>query len=1134
MKDENEKKEKDESGKNRIVSHESIGAVVAVFSLLALFILLTGKGVFGDLGNAIKTFLLGVFGYGSYAVLPTLVGASSARFLGKKIFKNKRALIFVIFTVLVGLLLVHHLTTFSWKTGKYVSACFNAAEGGAKKATVFGALGASIVFPLRKALGNVGAAIVLSLVLLGFSALTARFLFGKRWAERLVEKIRAHKEKKQGAKKENHTAQPEREIYAENRQANGGATLQERYENGSANREKYREQSSPYFDSAKRVDETAYGFAQENDEKDTPLAGYYGETSEPMNENYRPAEVKQTPGVRLSDSRSGGNAFSPFGYNSFPDEQKEPTVVDKKYLLGASPAEIYRKNLIFDKNAKVNQRGSASSRPSNPSIGAGQSYTDAYADSINRGDIRPQKIVEDERPQYRPPVQNVKSVEAENTNGFSSVRPSENAFEQTPRTNSPSTQREEFSAPTQSERADAYIREHRIDVERSDFSARDRSREDEISQHGIREEDVFSRREKENRTDEETRFQTGARNLFDDEPKDESYLSRSEREEGERSERPFRFEEIPEENEKEESRGRDIFDEEKEDPYSLNTDFLGGGDRSTRSERAQRSASFERRESRLGEDNRSIRADREERSLRVQRREQFTAFRVEPSDDEDKPITPPTPPKPKVIRPYQAPPLSFFDLTDVIPDTNALEVEQTKEMILDTLSDYKVNDASIASVTFGPTVTRFNVAIPRNISPKKVVSLDQEIAISLHAARGVNIYPNFEDGAVSIEVPNKHRQFVTLGCMLADEKFMNASPNSLTFAMGKDVGNKKIYGDIRKMTHILVAGTSGSGKSVFLHSLITSLICRYSPADLRLIIIDPKRTEFVVYDHIPHLIINEIISEPRKVIQSLSWAIAEMQRRYALFEQKSRSGTYVVDIDEYNANLVQGEKKLPKIVIVVDELADLILAARRDVEEKIQNLTQKSRATGIHMILATQRPSTDVITGVIKSNLKTRIALSVATDIDSRVILDMSGANKLLGKGDMLYTTEGDSTAMRLQSPSITSEEKQRVVQFIKDNNDCDFDDDATTYINNTRAQDSGSGSDDEVDEVYINALRCVILSGSASISMIERKCSVGYNKAGRIIEWMEEMGYISTFDGAKARKVLISKEEFEEKYGEL
>ena len=521
----------------------------------------------------------------------------------------------------------------------------------------------------------------------------------------------------------------------------------------------------------------------------------------------------------------------------------------------------------------------------------------------------------------------------------------------------------------------------------------------------------------------------------------------------------------------------------------------------------------------------------------------FKEVREEPKKEiiPSKPITPPPPPKPRIRRPYRPAPIDYFDCRDVEVDDDMIEVETAKDTILDVLHNYGITEATIASVTFGPTITRYNVVVPRNVSPKKLVSSEMEIAMamSLHASKGVNIYPNFEDGAISLEVPKKNRQTVQLGCMLTGDQYVNAKPTSLVFSMGKDVGNKKVYGDICKMVHLLVAGSTGSGKSVFLSTLIISLINRYSPDQLRLILIDPKKTEFVIYHDLPHLMVNEIITDPRKAIQSLNWAIGEMNRRYELFAKMGREGTYVVNVDEYNAQLKEGEEKLPKIVIVVDELADLMLAAKKEVEDRIQNLTQKSRAAGIHLIIATQRPSADVITGVIKANLATRIAFMVATDVDSRVILDASGAQKLLGYGDMMYTMSGVVTPIRVQSAFISSTDSQKVIDFIRTNNEAYFDESASTYINNTRtASDEGgmvdSGGDGGIEEVYIEALKFVILSGSASISMIQRKCSVGYNKAGKIVEWMEDMGYISAFDGAKARKVLISKDEFESKYGPL
>ena len=782
----------------------------------------------------------------------------------------------------------------------------------------------------------------------------------------------------------------------------------------------------------------------------------------------------QKPGVSLSEENT--NAFggaSPFGKPSDMREvaqtTKEEYERNREFLFGGTPAENYRRNLIFDPNSQVNKR--TLFQPTTETAYT-KSYSEAYQDSIN-ADTRPTKIFTD----Y-----------SDNRYGAYGAQ-EERAISQ-PSVPTP-VFREEPQAPVVEEPAlrDTFIEQPR--EEREDYR-----RHDYMDLFSPSNPNVFGNDESDREFAQET---FSDRRAYDDD-----FSVRSvEREEPIREEMDFSARRYEEDNFPLRD-GIRIFDEEEfERESTRDTDFT-----------ATRGLDI---------------------SERVERVERVEEPPIVTKPEPPKPQEQPAPIKPRVIRPYVRVPLDDFDCRDIEPTSNLAEVEQTKANIIAILEDFKVTGASIASVTFGPTVTRYNVTIPRNVSPKKVVALDQEIALSLYSS-GVNIYPNYEDGVVSIEVPNKERQFVQLGCMLTGDSFVNAKSSSLMFAMGKDVGNRKVYGDISKMIHLLVAGSSGAGKSVFLGSLIVSMIYKYSPEELRLILIDPKKTEFVLYNNLPHLMINEIITDVNKAVQSLNWAIGEMNRRYSLFEQMSRAGTYVVNLDQYNAHIDKNER-LPKIVIIIDELADLMLAAKKDIEDRIQNLTQKARAAGIHLIVATQRPSIDVITGVIKSNLPTRIAFAVATDVDSRVILDQSGAQKLLGKGDFLYTMSGINTPVRVQSAFISPEDSQRIVNYIKANNEAYYDENATAFINNSRgggSDDSFGGGNDEVEPVYIDALRYVIAIGSASISMIQRKCSVGYNKAGKIVEWMEDMGYISSFDGAKARKVLITKEEFESKYGSL
>ena len=779
------------------------------------------------------------------------------------------------------------------------------------------------------------------------------------------------------------------------------------------------------------------------------------------------------------------NAYSPFGrmeeVKTESDPVREPQT-SREILFGGDPIENFKKNGMFDPNSRANNRTVEPIVTPTASTFV-PSYTKAYEDDINEDDSSYRlsaAVTPVEEPKHEENIEPLEYIEEPTAYQEPSYLDTDTPAVEQPREEYLNIDKVELSEPTVEEVEERPYRRHDyMDL----FSTENPRLLEEMGDIPARKDDFtirgFGMDEAPTPTD--------------------------------RGDRNFEREEFLNVREEDSRLGPDVFDD---DNYTLDTRSLSPREEEMDiSERGSNNtpASY------LGLTDRDSRGFGRNGSILP---------KSEP--------TPEVPKKPRVIRPYKRVSLDDFDCRDIEPSQNAEEVEETKANIIATLEEFKVTGATIASVTFGPTVTRYNVALPRSVSPRKILSLDQSIAISLHSS-GVSIYPNYEDGVVSIEVPNKERQFVQLGCMLSGNTFVNAPNGSLMFAMGKNVANAKVYGDISKMIHLLVAGSSGSGKSVFLGALIVSMIYKYSPEELRLILIDPKKTEFVLYNNLPHLMINEIITDVNKAVQSLNWAIGEMNRRYTLFEQMSRSGKYVVNLDQYNEQLEKNER-LPKIVIIIDELADLMLAAKKDIEDKIQNLTQKARAAGIHLIVATQRPSADVITGVIKSNLSTRIAFAVASEVDSRVILDQSGAQKLLGKGDFLYSMPGINIPVRVQSAFISPADSQKVVNFIKENNEAYYDEEATAYINNTRTggDDSPSADKDNFDPMCIEALRHVILSGSASISMIQRKCSVGYNRAGNIIEWMEDNHYISPFDGAKARKVLISKEQFESEFGPL
>jgi S-DNA-T family DNA segregation ATPase FtsK/SpoIIIE len=361
------------------------------------------------------------------------------------------------------------------------------------------------------------------------------------------------------------------------------------------------------------------------------------------------------------------------------------------------------------------------------------------------------------------------------------------------------------------------------------------------------------------------------------------------------------------------------------------------------------------------------------------------------------------------------------------------------------------------------------------------------------------------------------------------------------FALGKDLVGNPILDDLSKGPHYLVAGATGSGKSVCLNLMIVSLIMRYSPEDLRLILVDPKGVEFINYEHIPHLMIDEIITEPKKALSVLSWAYTEMERRFSVFRESG--GGLVVDIDSYNQVVASDTvAKMPRIVIIIDELADLMETCKKDLESRIRAIAQKARAAGIHLVLATQRPSVDIITGTIKANLPSRIAFKVMNFNDSQTIVSEAGAEKLLGNGDMLYKTARMSSTERYQGAYISSREVNSIVSYIKEKNTAYFDDELKEFLDKEsrpKQEDSygeSDGGDDanEVNEFFLKALWLAVNTETVSISQLQRRFQIGYSRAGGLVDKMERMGFVSPNEGSKARRVLLTREQFEERFGSM
>lgn len=480
---------------------------------------------------------------------------------------------------------------------------------------------------------------------------------------------------------------------------------------------------------------------------------------------------------------------------------------------------------------------------------------------------------------------------------------------------------------------------------------------------------------------------------------------------------------------------------------------------------------------------------------------------------------------------YEKPPIDFITTQSVDLSTLNEDVATKRVLLENTLETFGV-PAKVQGVVVGPAVTRYELEMPQGISVSKIKNRADDIALSLAAEGSIRIEaPVPGKSVVGVEVPNTSIATVSLKDVLVSKEFTQSS-SPLTFALGKDITGHTICCNMQKLTHLLVAGSTGSGKSVCLNSIILSIIYKASPEDVKIILIDPKRVEFSSYEALPHLIMPKIVCETQKAINTLAWAVTEMERRFELLGMAR-----VKNIDEYNqtSDVLSGKvEKMPFIVIIVDELADLMMTGKKEVEEKVCRLAQKSRAAGIHLVLATQRPSVDVITGLIKSNFPSRIAFAVTSAVDSMTILDRVGAEKLLGKGDMLYYPVGAQEPKRVQGCFITTNEINKIVDYVRDNNKPIFDKSIEEQIMNPNKNNNGGATyNNEMDPLLPQALKASIECKQASATMIRRRFAIGYPRAARIIDQMEAAGYISSADGVKGRTVYTTEEEFKELFGD-
>jgi S-DNA-T family DNA segregation ATPase FtsK/SpoIIIE len=495
---------------------------------------------------------------------------------------------------------------------------------------------------------------------------------------------------------------------------------------------------------------------------------------------------------------------------------------------------------------------------------------------------------------------------------------------------------------------------------------------------------------------------------------------------------------------------------------------------------------------------------------------------------------------------YRYPQTNLLLPASVIYDDGRDEVAANTRRLDQALRSFGV-DAEIVNVTRGPSVTRYELELAQGVKLNKLTTRADDIALSLGAS-GVRIAPIINKiSTVGVEVPNKQVTTVRLREIIESDEFRKGE-SVLTFALGRDIAGNAIVGDISKLPHMLIAGTTGSGKSVCMNSLILSLLFKSSPEDVRLIMIDPKMVELGIYNGIPHLLI-PVVTDPKKAAGALQWGMYEMMKRYKLFQESG-----VSSIDGYNDSMKRADNgmTLPRVVILIDELADLMMVAAKDVEDSICRIAAMGRAAGIHLIVATQRPSADVITGTMKSNIPSRIAFAVDSAINSRIILDQMGAEKLVGKGDMLYSPIGIGKPARVQGTFVSDAEREDVIEFIKAQSSSDYSEDIIREIDSRAeggkhaigqmeisaagvssesvpfAAPSGGSGSGSADEMFDAAVEVMLETGQASVSMLQRRLKLGYGRAARLVDEMENKGIVGPFDGAKPRKLLITREEWE------
>ncbi|MBE7090472.1 MAG: DNA translocase FtsK [Clostridiales bacterium] len=994
---------KNETAK-RIVTAETFGMVLVLFSLLTFIVVLTGEGLLGSFGANVRAFLYGAFGYTVFAVLCALFYTGILLVSGKRP-RVELALGFTLFIGILSLLAcLHVILTLDFPATSflgYVKACYAMGEGSFAGVTVGGALIAMLCYPVISLISAVGAAIVF-----GFITLLCVYSVYVRITNGPTEK-----QKKKSAPK------GKGDVYRETPKEISGV---------------------------KAYPVTNFDFEAEENRQNVQsnTERYFGNAV---------FELKTTKEMKKGDSRSESLKIL------YPNRGKEQL----DFSQGGQDLENYRKdyaqklNYITTPPPVIPQPFQSSATPLKTVPGSGTSrFTDGegvtYAQPaptpiapIRESYRTVETFTEPERDNYR----TFESFTEPVRNSYKTEEPLETNFIQPEPTHVPS--QEEFP----------YARQNTVSSAPSygvDFSRINPTRQEEFSR---------------------------------DIPVDNISYNPRPVEPG--------------------------LEESEETPFIPESGFNGEESFAARREMQTPITPVEPMRT----------------TVRMPYANESAPERAQPIPKE--PVTPPMDEMPLVYH-YVAPPVDMLRDYAIKAENFAAENEERSHIIEETLMGFKI-PATVVHVTNGAAFSRFELSLPPSISVKKIPQYEDDIAMRVQAKDGVRVEaPIPGKDLVGVEIANRSRYTVGMKPVMQDSVFRNSKAGSLTFALGQDISGENVVCDITKMPHMLVAGSTGTGKSVCLTTMILSLIMKYSPEDLRLVLIDPKTVEFTMFRKIPHLLLPDPVTDVNKAIKIFGWAVEEMERRFMTFSEAE-----VRNLEEYNASRKPNQRKLPKIVIIVDELNDLMMRNKKAMEDGIVKIAQKARAAGIHLILATQRPSVDVITGIIKANLPARISFRVTNAADSITILNEGGAEKLLGMGDLLFSDGVRQNPLRLQGVFADTEEVKTIVGFIRERNKAYYSKEVEEMLNRPERQEEdvqergvggGRGSVDQ-DPLFIDALREVVRAQSASTSMLQRKLRIGFARAGSIIDEMTEKGFISAFEGNRTRKVLMTYDEFVEKY---